>query len=1029
MSSLKRLLTGVAFAATVWVSAGVVADAAPLFEPDATWTTLETPHFRIYYGPGFEAKAKQVAAIAEDVHAKLVPFMQVTTGGPTEVIISDGYDELNSMAHSSPHRAIWLWQTPPNPDEGMWIGRYDQWMRLLFIHEYTHILQFEHTSWIANQTNSALGGLIFSVFPQLPIDITLNLPDLLTNAPAFFTEGLAVYTESTLTPGGRGTEGDFDMVRRMAFLEGTVPTMDQAWGRFLLDWPMGGYEYTWGSSFIQHLVKRCGADAPAKIMKTYGQLPWLGFESAVHRATGTSVAELWDGMRAELSERYQADLTAHQTRRKVASAQGGWVMPTPKDITTSGRYHRHPRWGQDGTLYYTEALKNQRPQLFARSPKGETTFVMGKSTRSAPALSPDAQKIYFEADTEDTFKKLSSFRDLFVYDRATKKSKRLTHGARTFAPAVSPDGKCIAAVTSGGARAGIAIFDAEGKQLRKWSFDNNDYQFGNPSWSPDGRQLAVAVWQGGHRDLFLMAPETGAMTRLWNDAAVDFYPTWTPDGQQLVFTSDRTGIFNLYAYDLGTRSLTQLTDVIGGVFDPAVSPDGKTIAFTNYSGRGYDIQTIPFEQAKTARPVALARPAGLLPDASTANVPVEPIRIGGYNPLGTFLPSTWFPILMSDEWGQSMTIYSFWQDVLRQHNLTLYGGMGFFSQRLNYGFRYTNNQGPFQWTAAMSEFPNVGRLILGQDPNNPSFGSAWQWNKSASVIASFPGLRNPMFDPPPISGDNWNVGVRTETVNDYALTPDEGTDAQGRPLVIPLPSHPSQPFAQDEGVYNSVFVEWQRANALKFPYDYGPTAGQLTSIGVEQGVPALGGDKTFTRLWGDHRFYQALPWGEKHSLAVRTTAGAVLGKNGEFFYSQWRAPFGYTPLSTVNRWDLTNVSSFDNRSVLVRGYPFLAGNRNLTFNTEYRFPLGEIMRGWGGGPVFLNRIYGVGFWDNGFFWGTNGYQWDTPALDDFKSGIGAELRAQTTMFQAVPIDVRGGLAYGLTSGGALQYNFGLGTTF
>ena len=73
----------------------------------------------------------------------------------------------------------------------------------------------------------------------------------------------------------------------------------------------------------------------------------------------------------------------------------------------------------------------------------------------------------------------------------------------------------------------------------------------------------------------------------------------------------------------------------------------------------------------------------------------EPVRSGGYNPLQTLTPSTWFPILGQDEWGQNVTIYSFWQDVLRQPNLTLFGGYGFFSQRLNYGFRYLNNHWRF----------------------------------------------------------------------------------------------------------------------------------------------------------------------------------------------------------------------------------------------------------------------------------------------------------------------------------------------
>ena len=80
------------------------------------------------------------------------------------------------------------------------------------------------------------------------------------------------------------------------------------------------------------------------------------------------------------------------------------------------------------------------------------------------------------------------------------------------------------------------------------------------------------------------------------------------------------------------------------------------------------------------------------------------------------------------------------------------------------------------------------------------------------------------------------------------------------------------------------------------------------------------------------------------------------------------------------------------------------------------------------GPLDHQRQY-VGFIDNGVFWGLDSSKLELPTLADFKTGVGFELRAQTTMFQAVPLDVRGGVAYGVMSGGALQYNMGLGTTF
>ncbi len=1019
--------------------------ARPLFEPSSEWMTLGTEHFRIYYLPGFESRAKDVANIAEEAHRLLVPYMQVTPQGLTEVVIADGYDELNSLAHSSPHRAVWLWQTPPNPDEGMAIGRYDQWLKLLFVHEYTHILQGEHTPWLVNQLNTAAGGLLISVFPQLPIDITLNLPDLLTNAPSYFTEGLAVHTESLFTPGGRGKEGDFEMLRRMAFLEGQVPSYDQIYGRYLLDWPMGGYEYTWGSIFVDHLTARFGEDAPGRILKTFGQYPWLGFDSAVSRTVGVTAQDVWRETVEMLRVRYQQQQQRYKARERERAVR----FATTRDVSVSGRYHRHPVWDAKGVLYYPEALKNEGPRLYADALNGEARqLIKGQSTRSAISFSPDGQQIYYEADTSESARGLNSYRDLFVYDRNTKKNRRLTQQARTFAPQVSPDGREIVAVTSGGGKTGLAIYDVQGKLLRQWRYDNDHYQFGNPVWSPDGRTLAVAVWHAGSRDLWLVDAASGQMTPLWQDEAVDLYPSWSPDGKHLVFCSDRQGTMNLYTYECASGKLRQLTDVLGGAFDPAVSPDGKQIAFSNYSGRGYDIQTISFHPERAPWVTTFKRPN--LPGPFVSRIPATQIETPQkYWALPTFVPSLWFPVVGEDEWGTNLTVYSFWQDVLRQHFLTLLGGYGFYSQRINYGFRYDNFTTSLPFSLGINEFPSPGRYPLQRNPQKPddiTWADIWQWNKSLTVSFSYPGIRNPMFEPPPITGPNWTWGYRQELVNDYAMQVASGTPGETRQEqlnAVPLRSR----FATvgDDGTAHSVFLQWQQADTAKRPYDNGPTAGSITTVGGEAGVMTRGdryrnldeprapidilGQQPWGRFWADHRMYWPGPAIPKSTLALRSTAGLVYNRNGDFFFTAWRMPFGYTPLSTINRWDLTTATEYSQRTVLLRGYSWAIGNRQLTTGLEYRLPLGEVARGWGEVPVFVNRLYAVGFVDTGLVWGLNPLGIDLPVWDDFKLGVGAELRAQTTMFQAVPIDVRIGVAQGLTTGGSFMYNGGLGTTF
>ncbi|MEB3221191.1 MAG: BamA/TamA family outer membrane protein [Candidatus Sericytochromatia bacterium] len=1044
---MKRIATGLlaALAASLTVAAAPAAAQTALFEPGTKWTTLHTPHFRIYYTAELADKAREVATIAEDAHKQLVPFMGVEPGGPTEVVVTDQFDELNSLAHNNPHRAVWLWMTPPNPDEGMPIGRYDQWLRLLFIHEYTHILQFEHTPWLVNQVNSAAGGFIFSRFPALPIEITLQLPDLLTNAPSYFTEGLAVYTESKFTAGGRGLEGDFDMTRRMAFLDGKVPSYDQVFGRYMLDWPMGGYEYTWGSAFVAHMVARHGERSPAEVLRQYNLFPYLGFDNAVWRATGQSAQDIWADMCKALGRRYEAEQAEREAR--LAALAPGARLPEPHLVTQTGRWHRHPFWQKDGTLLYAESARNESGKLWADRLDGKPrTLVMGKSTRSAASVGADPNLVYYEADTSESPRGLTSYRDLFVYDRQQKKRTRLTNQARIFAPSVSPDGTRVVAVPNGGARTGLAIFDVTGKRLRQWTFDQNEYQFGNPVFSPDGRRIAVAVWHAGTRDIWLVNAETGQLEPLWRDLALDFYPTWTPDGRGIVYVSDRmNGTFNLHVYDLATRQTRALTDVPGGAFDPAVSPDGKRIAFTTYSGRGYDVAWIPFEGLRSPRN-ATVPPPGRKPELPTLP-PATVTGVTPYAPLTTMNPSTWFPLMSQDERGSNLTIYTYWQDLLRENTLVTIGGYGFNSGRVNYGFNYGNSSLALPFSVFASEYPSPGRQPVFPNENKPEdlfFANRWQWTKTAALSLQWPGLRYPLFDPPPITGDNWTFGVRTEAVEDYALDlqeddiPKDYKDkfpADQRLLPVVNGVLPSVWTAQDPGLYHSAFVQWQRAQTVRWPYDYGPTDGQITTLGAEQGLPVAGMplQRAYTRLWADHRFYVPLPWGTKHSLALRGTAGAVYNRNGDFFMATSFQPFGYQPLSTLNRWDLTSATDYSNRRVLMRGHGFAAGNRVVTAGMEYRWPILEVLRGWGEAPIFINQLYGVAFLDAGALWGLDSTSLVAPGLDDVLTGTGAELRARTAAFQSVPVDLRLGVARGLTRGAAVggdwQLNWGLGTTF
>ena len=63
--------------------------------------------------------------------------------------------------------------------------------------------------------------------------------------------------------------------------------------------------------------------------------------------------------------------------------------------------------------------------------------------------------------------------------------------------------------------------------------------FNEPSWSPDGKYLAVTVESGYELDIFQFDVQNSSWEPLIQHTAFDFWPAYSPDGRYLAFVSDR----------------------------------------------------------------------------------------------------------------------------------------------------------------------------------------------------------------------------------------------------------------------------------------------------------------------------------------------------------------------------------------------------------------------------------------------------------------------------------------------------------
>ncbi len=944
--------------------------------PLPDFRTISTPHFRLNYPVGLEAVAFRAARILEEANAYLVPLMHHQPTEKTEVSLTDFGDSANGAATALPSNRISLLAAPPGLDGNL--GDYDDWLRVLIYHEYTHILHLDTVRGVPAWLNHIFGKKL--------------APN--QNMPSFLVEGVAVHMESLSSGRGRIRSAQFRGWLRTAALDGSLHDLDEV-THYPQTFPGANVWYMYGGHFMDWVARTRGGDTLARMFEAYGHdvIPFAPNRAAME-GVGETVTELWAAWQADL----RASAEAFRTQRAADPTFGGLVEPTP--LTTTGLRHENPRFLPDGSLLALEGDPRSETALWRR-PSGGTgpreRYLRLESTERFDVCPANGHVML---EQTDPLEGAWSSTDLWTWDGHRK--SRVTRGARVREPACAPDGTWVAAAQLVDGRTRIVrIALADGAVTTLYDPGGVD-QVGYPAVSPDGRAVVFVVAAHGRRDLVRFNLADGAVEPLTDDDALELHPRFTADGRQLVYTSDRTGVFELYTLPLDASGrpsgpAVRHTNSVGGVLEAEPAPTGG-YATTILTSKGDDLGVLA---ASPVGPSATVPEAADLPTGPPPRPDVgeRPLPSAPYDPTDSLWPTVWAPqIALSspEDNTQRLGVLVDAGDALGYHQLvgqfTTAPEAGGYATALSYGYhRHVPN---FSLSATHETRVRDGGQYYA-DARHPV-------REDVSSASGAVGLSLSR------GGHSGSISAR------YAMAWFR-PDANPIPSFDPLDQIPALPSASRS---TDLTVGFHYRDSERYPESIADETGTALSVTFRFRNDLLGSRTDTSEAFFDAEKYVGLWW--RHVLALRVSAGFGIGPGGSNLY------YALSP-SPERDVLLDALDGIYFGSNFLRGFPAgtVAGGRYVLGTAEYRLPLFDLFRGFSMVPFFFENLQFSVFTD--WAQGADGpFQGKTSA---FSKSIGAELSLHGLLGWRLPVDARTGWAKGLGKAGENQVYLFVGNWF
>ncbi len=551
------------------------------------WKKSSTEHFNFVYEDSAKEDAQAYAEIADDAWNKIGQVYSF----PKDVIdvyVTDRTNTVNAFTMNiGPEIEMFTTElTEPL------FGFRDDWRKLFFTHELVHA---------ANWTFEDKSYLETKLFGPAAKNFTT------ASIPGWALEGLTTVLETELTDGGRGRSPYFELMFKAPTLENGFLAYSEIG---LESKPPANQIYVMGYVIMRSIADRWGLQALADIERNRS----LGtsWEDSIEYVTGETAKAIFNDARISLLKRYNKERNipegktisprydfTNYMRPAIIIPQGLNGNKKETIVTLRSNYN------SSAVIAFTPSAINGSDSYAAGSGETytETVLFEGNFFDELSVCADENLTVYASLASSKNTKLPGTSTDYFLYKWTEKKGLKKLSSVTLTSPAVSRDGKVLAACQKYGLKTRIVLVDTETGNTSSLFADRN-LSFINPALNADGSKITFLVLDGTRARIAVADIENGKadgyriIANDSEDGSQIFDPaylSWNLAGN-ITFAANIRGRLEAYETTETNGKYTyepKVSDPIGVLWADKTE---TCVYYGSYSSTGYVVKAKPLDE-------------------------------------------------------------------------------------------------------------------------------------------------------------------------------------------------------------------------------------------------------------------------------------------------------------------------------------------------------------------------------------------------------------------------------------------------